>query len=158
MSALPPAAAVTRRTTLLGYGSCASAAPPNETAAHTAQTARVCQLMIFSLLRFQRCPRRSKQPGRAALHEPVNHRRGVGVGRKDGIEHVLDGSAVDDHRQALDERHAVDFESREVQRLGEFELFVGEELERQVESATDFLLIRGVLRAQAEYRTDSQRL
>jgi hypothetical protein len=63
---------------------------------------------------------------------------------------VLDRPVIDDQREALEQRHSTRFEGRQLQRPGEFQMFVGQDGKRKVQAFCGLFLVGGILRRQAE--------
>ena len=74
----------------------------------------------------------------------------VFIGRKDRIENFRNAAPLDDNRQPLEQNHPVEFKRREAQSRGERQIRVAQNLERQMESLGELLLIRRGLRAETE--------
>ena len=89
--------------------------------------------------------------------EPVHHHIGAPVGRKHRVEDVDDDAVVDHPGHALDQRHAVLGERRELQGTGEREPFVGEDRKRQMQPLHRLALVGAVLGREAVELSHAQR-
>ena len=80
------------------------------------------------------------------------------VGWEDGVEDVVDLAVEDDEGTALEEGHSAGFERGEIEGLGEDEVLVGEDGERQVEALGGFALVVSGLGRESEEMVDAQGL
>ena len=90
--------------------------------------------------------------------KPGDHLLGALVRRKHRIEHLGDHAVVDHPGHALDQRHAVDHEGRQVERARERQVRVRQDRERQVQPLDRLALVVGRLRRQAEQLRDAEPL
>jgi uracil-DNA glycosylase family 4 len=90
--------------------------------------------------------RRRGRVARSTRLEPGDDLFGILVRRKHWVEHLGHDAVVDDQRHPLQQRHAGDRKSRQLDRAREFEVDVGQNRERQLEPLGGLALEAGVLR------------
>ena len=80
------------------------------------------------------------------------------VGWEDGVEDVVDFSLEEDEGTALKEGHSAGFERGEIEGLGEDEVLVGEDREREMEALGGFSLVVNGLGRESEEMVDAHGL
>lgn len=82
--------------------------------------------------------------------EPAQHLFGVGIGRKDGVEDMLDPPTAHNQREALQEYMPSGTESRQTKRAGQAQLSIREKTEREVQASGCFALTGRLLSGEAD--------
>src|SRR5215475_8613370 len=73
--------------------------------------------------------------------QPAKNLGGVGIGREDLVEDMLDDPVAYDQSEAFDQPQAAGLEGRQPERVGESEARVTEQRERKSQSLSDLMLI-----------------
>ena len=97
----------------------------------------------MTVLSRGRCRRMLCKPGQHVCRIPIR--------REDRIEHFFKVCIAKDQGHALDQRHAFNRKRGQSQGVGEGQLRIAQQLERQMEALGGFPLTVSILRAQAEH-------